>query len=406
MPVRVVLLDALSVVPYYTGHLCAHLAQAEGVRVWPACITYHHDPEFFARLGIRTDPGLCDLAWRAPAPLRRAAKLGEYLANLAVLLARFLRERPDVIHVQFLPLLQWRFPAERWFLRLVRALGIKVVYTVHNVLPQDRGDRLRGAYQRVYQLADRLICHDREAASRLDREFGIRSGRIDIIPHGPLFEEAPGTRAEARARLGFAPDACVFLWQGILRPYKGVSFLLKAWPAVCAANREAILAIVGGGDPEMLGDVAREASAPSLRGRVRLDLRFVSREELADYLDAADALVYPYREITTSGALMTGLTRGKAVVATALPAFKRMLVHGENAWLVPYGDVGALAAALVRLAGDSALRKRLGDALFASQSQLPRWPEIAIRTRECYLQALGAPVAGRVPATPAGSIRP
>jgi glycosyltransferase involved in cell wall biosynthesis len=389
MSVQVVVLDALAVVPYYVGHLCAALASAGNMRVWPATITYHHDPECFSHLGLRPDPGLVNFAWRAPALLRRPAKLAEYLLNLAALLIRFAIRRPDVLHVQFLPLLRWACPLERWFLRAVRALGVTIVYTVHNLLPQDTGGRRRETYRRVYQSAARLVCHDEETARRLAAEFGIPGHRIAVIPHGPLFEEdgapAPGV---VRARLGLPSDGCVFLWHGILRPYKGVSFLLRAWREVCARYPHARLVIAGSGDPSLARQVIHETAELDLGGSVRLDLRFLSRRELSDYFAAADVLVYPYQEITTSGALMTGLVRGKAVVATQLPAFEQMLAGGENALLVPCGDVSALADALCRLAASAGLRSRLARNLQAAQARLPRWDDIALRTRDCYLDAL------------------
>jgi glycosyltransferase involved in cell wall biosynthesis len=95
--------------------------------------------------------------------------------------------------------------------------------------------------------------------------------------------------------------------------------------------------------------------------------------------------------VTTSGALLTGVAHGKAIIATALPAFEQILRHGETALLVPYGDVDALAEGLIQLVGDGGLRQRLGGRLLEAQQQIPRWPEIARRTRECYLAALSSP---------------
>jgi glycosyltransferase involved in cell wall biosynthesis len=398
MPLRIVVLDGLSIVPYYTGHLCAHLASAGGVRVWSACVTYQHDPKFFTSLEISNDPGLLDFAWKAPARLRRMLKALEYVVNLTALLVRFILSRPDAVHVQFLPLLTVGLPVERWFLRLVRAMGVKVVYTVHNVLPQDTGDRWRSNYAQIYAMADRLICHDEEAAERLVAEFAVPRAHLTVIPHGPLFEGvSSASRAATRERLGFGGAGCVFLWQGILRPYKGISFLLKAWRDVCTADERAMLAIVGGGDPELAATIDREVSELGLRKRVRLDLRFVTVEQLIDYLEAADVLVYPYSEITTSGALMTGVVRGKPVVATSLAAFRRILVHEENALLVPYGDVAALAENLLRLAVDPELRKRIGENLRSAQRKLPRWPEIAAQTYRCYVETLQFAGGGSTP---------
>jgi glycosyltransferase involved in cell wall biosynthesis len=388
--IRVVMLDLLAFVPYYTGHLCAGLEQAGGVDVTLASITYQYDREFFRRQGIRNNPGLLDLMSKldpVPAPLRRALKLLECLANMVALLARIAASRPDVVHVQFLPLLNYGVPFERWLLGAVRMIGARIIYTVHNVLPQDSGDCYRKAYRRLYQMADKLICHDAQSAARLASEFGINSERIDIIPHGSFFEQV---RGEARSGLGLAADECTVLWQGILRPYKGVQFLLKAWRQVCASSPRARLVIAGTGDDEMVQAVRDEVAALGIASSVRLDLRFVSVKELADLYGAADILVYPYREITTSGALMTGIVHGKAIVATTLPAFEQLLQDGETGLLVPYGDVDALSRSLLRLIGDPKLRQTLGRRLCESKKHAPGWVDIARRTCACYRAALSA----------------
>lgn len=387
--IRVTMLDLMSIVPYYTGHLCAALRCLPGVHVSLASVTYQHDPQFFRREGLRNDPGAFDLTSNlrgTPPLLRRGLKLFEYLMNLFALTARFVRSRPEILHVQFLPLIRY-IPVEHWFMRLARNRGTKLVYTVHNVLPQDDGDRFRRAYQAIYHLADRLICHDARAAARLVSEFGVARDRISIIPHGPLFAPAADRLpANPRLRLGLSPDEVLVLWQGIVRPYKGISFLLQSWRQVCRQNSNARLLIVGTGDSASVQAVKDEVGALGLASRVRLELRFVPVDEMMLYYHAADVLVYPYREITTSGALMTGITFGKAVVASDLPAFQGLLTDGVNALLVRYGNVDSLAETLLHLIDDKGLRARLAQR--QREIELPRWTDIARQTCECYRAAL------------------
>ncbi|MBS1824083.1 MAG: glycosyltransferase [Acidobacteria bacterium] len=388
--VRVTMLDLASIVPYYTGHLCTGLREVAEVQVALASVTYQHDPQFFRRRGLRNDPGALDVMSKlrvVPAPLRRSLKLVEYCVNLAALLLRSARSRPDIVHVQFLPLMPY-LPVELWFLKLARRLGTRIVYTVHNVLPQDSGDRHKSIYREAYQLASRLICHDVEASARLVSEFGIDAERIAVIPHGPLFADtAWQAPSDARARLGVAPEECLILWQGIVRPYKGVSFLLRSWRQVCAHEPNARLVIAGTGDSECVRAVKDEVRELGLESRVRLELRFIPIDELAGYYHAADVLVYPYREITTSGALMTGIAFGKAIVSSDLPAFRNLLQDGVNALLVRYDDTEAMAASLLRLIRDRSLRARLGERV--REIGLPEWADIAQQTCECYRAALG-----------------
>jgi glycosyltransferase involved in cell wall biosynthesis len=336
-------------------------------------------------------PGLLNVVSRVshlPRAVRRITKTAEYLINLASLR---LRGRADLVHVQFLPLLLFGSTLELRFLRSLQKNGVKVVYTVHNVLPHDARPNLRSLYAKVYRLADHLICHDPSARLRLMEEFGIAPNRISVIAHGPLLRSEPHGSAgnSARARLGVADDACLVLWQGILRPYKGVDFLLDVWRRV--KDTSARLAIVGGGDEAIEREIREKVGALNLSGSVRLDPRFVSVEELQDYHAAADVLVYPYREVTTSGALMTGIGYGKAVLASRLPAFEQILRHERNALLADYGDVAEWSLQLARLIADARLRGRLGSSLSTGCN----WDDIAAQTVACYESVLHQGSAAR-----------
>ena len=382
---RILMFDLLCVVPYYTGYLCRALQQ-RGVDVTLASVTYHLDPDWFNRIGVRSRAAVDSPRWFRPSHhlFRKVWTLAEYLVNLSACALELIARRPDVLHVQFIELILHGLPFEIWLLRLGRRLRIPIVYTVHDLVPHDGDPVNRQTLRRVYHLCDALIVHDRTAGRHLTEDFGIAAERIHFVPHGPLFDEPPGTREQERRRVNVAADTCVVLCQGILRSYKGIPFLLDAWREVCRHNPNALLWIAGTGAPDQVAEVTQKVADLGLTRQVRLEMRFLSVKELQNALDAADVLVYPYREITASGALMTGINYGKALVATRLPAFEAILKHEENALLVPYGDVPGLASVLTCLIADPLLRKRLGQALQRAEAQPTRWPEIAQLTLDCY----------------------
>lgn len=393
-PIRVFMMDLLSIVPYYTGHLCSALDQVEGLDVTLGSITYHLDKGFFNRQGVRTHPGAFDVISNLPiksALARRLLKTAEWVMNMAALCVRFAICKPDLIHTQFLPMISLRVPLEIWFLKLARLRGIKIVYTVHNILPHDSGQQQKATFQIIYSLADRLICHDEPALKRLVHEFGIDPKKISIVPHGPLFDNIPTlARGKARKRLNIAEQQVMVLWQGILRPYKGVPFLLDAWSEALRtmSNSEASLAIVGNGEDQLMKELQQQIAAMNDSGTVKLDLRFIPIEEMNELYGDADVIVYPYSEVTTSGALMTGICQGKAIVATNLPAFSQLLIDDVNGLLVQYGDTKELAYALRRLIQDRALRLRLGSAAAESHAGRNQWATIAEQTLACYRSTL------------------
>jgi len=391
---RVCLLDLLPTVPYYTGHLCAALNEQSGIDVSLCVTTYSHDKTFFERTGLRRRKGLLDLAGYLPSSLkglRRVGKLVEYIFNLIRLAVHFMFAPPDVVHVEFIPLMNYSLPFETWFLRLARFLGSKLVYTTHNVLPHDTHERHRKAYARIYRLADRIICHDEHAKNRLTAEFMVEKDKITVIAHGELFAEKNFEDERSTSLTESQDKECVVLCQGIIRPYKGIPFLLKAWKAAREAGLKASLWIVGTGDQDILRGIEQEARALGLESSVHFDFRFVSVEELSRYYQSADVLVYPYSDVTTSGALMTGIGYGKPIIATNLAAFELLLKHEKNALLVPYGDVAEWASALIRLTSDAHLRARLVRGLQDTQALTPSWTAIASETCRVYEELVASP---------------
>jgi glycosyltransferase involved in cell wall biosynthesis len=391
-------MDLLTIVPYYTAYLCAALRD-RGIQIVLGSITYHWDPECFARQGLQTDPGLLDIVGRRKfrPMLRRGLKLLEFCVNMLALLVRFRVHPPDVLHVQFLQLLEQGLPFEFWFCRHLQKRGVKLVYTVHNILPLDTGDRHRQRYARVYRAADALICHTSRAKKQLIEEFHIDPRRIWVVPHGPMFHDfaRPGI-PETRQALGFSSDDCVVSWHGIVSPYKGLEFLLDTWQQVQAARPNARLYVAGSGEARYLAALEDKVRALGIGRTVRLDFRFVPAHEIPSIIQAADILVYPYREITQSGALLTGLTFGKAIVATDLPPFRETLAADEAGLLVPYGDIPAFAGALIRLVDNPSERARLAAKAAALAIS---WSDIAAQTDDCYRTVLG-PVAAPEEAKP------
>lgn len=383
--INVYMLELWSFIPYYVAHLCGSL-QEEPVKVTLGSARYHLDRAYFGKVGLAPDPALLD--WGGAIrfdPLRRLVKSCEYLANLMTLALRFTFSRPDILHVQFLPFLERGFTFELWFVKWVQRLNVRVMYTVHNVMPQDAPDRYKSLYERVYRTADGLICHGEEARTQLIRDFGVAENRIWVIPHGFLFAEKPKiSPREARKRLGLPIEEPLVLSLGVISEYKGIPFLLEAWKLVIASGVKGRLFIAGTGDPALLSFIRKKISSEGLTSSVGLRLEFISVEELPLLHQAADILVYPYMAGTTSGALLTGLNYQKAVVATTLPFFREHLRPGRDAVLVPYGDVDGWARTLSNLLRDKDERERLGKSIGTAGLADLSWNNIARTTSRCY----------------------
>jgi glycosyltransferase involved in cell wall biosynthesis len=112
--------------------------------------------------------------------------------------------------------------------------------------------------------------------------------------------------------------------------------------------------------------------------------RYVSEKELHSVIQAADVLVYPYRDITQSGALFTGMSAGKAIVATDVGGFPETLRDEETGCIVEFGNQHQLATVLANLLTDPNRREKLGEAVRRDLETRFSWEEIARQTAECY----------------------
>jgi glycosyltransferase involved in cell wall biosynthesis len=390
---RVFMMDLWATVPYYTAYLSKALL-ARGVQLTVGSITYYLDPGCYTSRGIQVDPGLMDFVGRFKLPQtpRRLLKLVEAMLNLSALSLRFALSAPDIIHVQYLPMLKWRIPLDLWFLAFCRKRGAKIVLTVHDLLPHDTAERYKQTFYDLYHKVDSIICHSDHISTRLQGEFNVPDSLISVIPHGPFFYDLPASVAVDVLYTGDVKrPEIIILWQGIIFPYKGIDLLLDSWQRVEASGASAQLIIAGTGDPHILESIRTQIARLGLQ-KVTLQLRFITSEELVALYRAADIVVYPYRAITTSGALATGLALGKTIVASDLPVFRELLIDGENCFLVNPDDSEALASALLKLIERKDLRDqfatRIRDMYFGDAS----WLSIANKTISTYYNALAPSV--------------
>jgi glycosyltransferase involved in cell wall biosynthesis len=241
-------------------------------------------------------------------------------------------------------------------------------------------------------MADALICHDDETGAELSRSFQISPERIHVVPHGALFGEVPKcSRLECRKALGLEPGPRIFLALGVLARYKGLDVLLKAWAGFIRSVRSRplpILVIAGNGpagEKQALEELAGKLELS--RDTLHLQLRYIPASQIPMYQHAADVLLYPYRDITTSGALLTGLNYCKPIIASELPPFRDYLFSGKNAILIRPGDREELAQALETVMEPlSYARLKAGSA--SNPDLLVQWNEISSRVADVYRAVL------------------
>jgi glycosyltransferase involved in cell wall biosynthesis len=298
---------------------------------------------------------------------RRAVKLLEHVPDM-LRYRRHARDA-DVRHYQWLPI----EPLDAFLVPPTRPR----VMTMHNVIRRGGGKRQARVTRRLAERMDAVVVHTRHGARRLE-ELGADPDRVHVIPHG-AFEHL--TRQDAEVPLPdelAAVEGPVVLSFGMVRDYKGVDVLLRAFREVEGAE----LWIVGrplNYSMEPLHELARNVSA-----KVRFVTRYVTEPEIPAFFRRADLLVLPYRSVDQSGVLYAGLAFGKPMIVSDVGGFREVGEEHGAARLVPPGDARALAGALSDLLADPQERAALGARAAAAAAGAYSWDRIARRTLDLY----------------------
>lgn len=303
------------------------------------------------------------------------------------------RQRPEIIHYQ-----SWlKFPAlELILLRLQKRHGTGLVYTAHDWLPHRPRPYQGYLFKAFYRVFDRIIVHAESGREFLRDRLGVAADRIVVIPHGNygfFLTDKSLTMEKSRQRLGLDADRFWFLFFGRIDAHKGLDVAIRALARMgqekdrqgAGAQSRALPGLIVAGKPEKedMRTYEQLIDDLQLRERVRLFTGHIPVPEIQLYFQAADAVVLPYRESSTSGVFHLAMGFKKPVVACAVGGLKDTIIDGVTGIMVPPQDEGMLARAMDRVAGDSATRQRLATGWARVEAE-HSWENIASLTQKAY----------------------
>lgn len=207
-----------------------------------------------------------------------------------------------------------------------KALGYKVVWTLHNVYPHERPypDLDHAARLLVCELADAVLCHCNYAKGIAKRLF-YRTENVHIVPHGNFIDAFPNkiSRADARKKLGIGPGQFTYLFFGNARVYKGIEKVVQAFCDRADSDAVLLLMMRKSFDPTYADEVEAVAQQDD---RIRVFTSpFFPESDFQYYLNSADACVFPFAEVLTSGSAITALSFGCPVILPRLGCLPELI---------------------------------------------------------------------------------
>jgi len=247
-------------------------------------------------------------------------------------------------------------------LHLLRGLKMPVVTTLHTVLREPDPNQLM-VMEEIAELSDRLIVMSQLSSQFLQEIFKVPGSKIDMVPHGVpdlpfldpnFFKDRFGVEGKA-----------VLLTFGLLSPNKGIENVIQALPEILSKHKNVAYIVAGATHPHILrreGDKYRAslqalAKEVGVESRVIFHDRFVSPEEMAEFIGAADIYITPYQHEAqvVSGTLAYALGAGKAIIST--PYWHAIeLLDDRRGALVPFQNPGAIAHKTIELLNTPAIR--------------------------------------------------
>lgn len=309
--------------------------------------------------------------------------------------------KPDVVHIH------WTFPymiansrlitiikstCFVCMLSMLKLFGIKIVWTVHNIVDHEGKFKSTELFFTKFlaKLSNKLIVHCQAAKLEVMKIYGKDDSSIIVIPHGSYIGKYKNTISidDARNKLNVSEEDKVFLYFGQIRAYKGIPKLISTFNKL--DNENAKLFIVG----KLLDEDVAIKILSNIDDRIKNILTFVPDDDIQIYMNAADVVVLPFKDILTSGSAILAMSFGKPIIAPDVGCItdtidKRggFLYPIENTENIGKIETGLFDAMQNVLNTDRTTLLNMGKYNFRLAEQFG-WDEVGKRTYNLYQECL------------------
>jgi beta-1,4-mannosyltransferase len=248
---------------------------------------------------------------------------GEYFF-LATVISHW---KPDIIHFHWLSPLYLSSNRLKAILRstifviqliVIKVLRIKIIWTVHNLKNHENLHlNLDNICSKIVaKSCDAIIAHSEAAKNEIIIQFSVKNkNKIFVVPHGNYINcyDNKIDCIDARKKLKLNDSSLVFLFFGLIRPYKGVFELIDTFKTIPNENIQLVIAGKIYGETEDIKEQLEQKVIDDKR--INFIPGFVADKDIQIYMNASDILVFPYKDILTSGAVLLAMSFGRACIA-------------------------------------------------------------------------------------------
>lgn len=279
-----------------------------------------------------------------------------------------------------------------FIIELLRELKMPIITTLHTIL-DDPSTRERSIIMELARLSDRMVVMSERSVDFLRDIYDVPEKKIVLIDHG--IPDVPFTEPDVYKDKFDVAGKKVILTFGLLGPDKGIETVIDALPEIVKTHPEIIFMVVGATHPHLKaehGEAYRislhlQAKKLGVTDHVVFHDRFVTEEELSEFIGAANIYITPYLKEAQiiSGTLSYALGMGKAVISTPYWHAQELLTDGHGI-LIPFQDHEVLAREVINLLDHPdelrAMRKRAYE-----YGRKMIWPNVGARYLDTFAEA-------------------
>ena len=315
----------------------------------------------------------------------RLKKLLDYYFGYYNTLKHMKKEKIQVFHCQWFIF----SPLDYYFLKKIHKAGIKIVVTVHDVLPFNSKIYDKYFHKKIYQISDFVIAQANENYNILHDIYHVEKNRMEMIPHGHFMDYAEVISQElAKDYFKISKDNIVILFFGQIKKVKGLDILISSFSKVLNDYPNITLMIAGKVWKDNFDEYEKLIKELRIEDKVLLNIHFIEEKEIKYFFSAADIVVLPYKKIYQSGVVQLAFAYSKAVIASDIGGFKDVISNMKTGLLVKPGDVNDLANAIEFYLANPQKMHEFGIEGKKAISKKLSWEKIAKQLQHIYFHRI------------------
>lgn len=229
-------------------------------------------------------------------------------------------------------------------LNYAKEMGYRIIYTAHNIISHDTIYHNREIEWRkeAMQYVDYILAHGSFARSGLIAQLDVSKEKIYIVPHGLYTNYYKNTlsKTETRERLQIPNDSFVFCFFGNIKPYKGLDELIKIYNTLSIKYNSSILLIAGKCNTN--SELTKIKKNIAMNKSIIFKSDFIQDDDIQLYMNSADCIILPYKNILTSGILMLALSFNKPVIAPNTGILPEILTDKQGFLFSSYRELALI----------------------------------------------------------------